>query len=212
MPSIPIPIETGRRERKRLQTLDHLAATAFALFEQHGYDAVTMEQIAAQADVAKGTLYNHFPVKEALLAHRFHAELAEGGAQLRPLIEAQANFASRLSVLLSASADWCNARRPYLAAYFRYRFASADLANRSHDAEKRSGLDAVFTALIDAAQRSGELDTRLSAEHLAGLFEYLYLGALMRWLARADMGPRDLHAGFAAVIDLFLHGIARKEA
>jgi hypothetical protein len=41
MPSIPFPIGTGRRERKRLQTLDHLAATAFALFEQHGYDAVT---------------------------------------------------------------------------------------------------------------------------------------------------------------------------
>ena len=212
MPSIPFPIGTGRRERKRLQTLDHLAATAFALFEQHGYDAVTMEQIAAQADVSKGTLYNHFPVKEALLAHRFHAELAEGGAQLRPLIEAQADFASRLSVLLSASADWCNTRRPYLAAYFRYRFASADLADRSRDADKRSGLEAVFAALIDAAQRAGELDTRLGAEHLAGLLEYLYLGALMRWLARPDTGARDLHEGFAAVIDLFLHGIARKGA
>ena len=58
MSSSPSPIEAGRRERKRIQTLDHLAATAFSLFEQHGYDAVTMEQIAAQADVSKGTLYN----------------------------------------------------------------------------------------------------------------------------------------------------------
>ena len=56
MSSNPIPIEAGRRERKRNQTLDHLAATAFSLFEQHGYDAVTMEQIAAQADVSKGTV------------------------------------------------------------------------------------------------------------------------------------------------------------
>jgi len=30
----------------------------------------------------------------------------------------------------------------------------------------------------------------------------------MRWLARPDT---DLHAGFSAVIDLFLHGVARKE-
>jgi len=209
MSSSPSPIEAGRRERKRTQTLDHLAATAFSLFEQHGYDAVTMEQIAAQADVSKGTLYNHFPVKESLLAHQFHAELAAGGAQLRAQIEAQPDFASRLAVLLSASADWCNVRRPYLAAYFRYRFASADLAARDRDADKRSGLEAVFMALIDTAQRSGELDTRLDAEHLAGLFEYLYLGALMRWLARPDT---DLHAGFSAVIDLFLHGMARKEA
>ena len=48
MSTTPIPIETARRERKRTQTLDHLAATAFALFEQHGYEAVTMEQIAEQ--------------------------------------------------------------------------------------------------------------------------------------------------------------------
>ncbi|CAJ0814735.1 hypothetical protein LMG19087_02184 [Ralstonia wenshanensis] len=209
MSSNPIPIEAGRRERKRNQTLDHLAATAFSLFEQHGYDAVTMEQIAAQADVSKGTLYNHFPVKEALLAHQFHAELAAGGAQLRAQIEAQPDFASRLAVLLSASADWCNVRRPYLAAYFRYRFASADLAARNRDSDKRSGLEAVFMALIDTAQRSGELETRFDAEQLAGLFEYLYLGALMRWLARPET---DLHAGFSAVIDLFLHGMARKEA
>lgn len=202
-------IESGRRERKRSQTLDHLAATAFALFEAHGYDAVTMEQIAAQADVSKGTLYNHFPVKEALLAHQFHAELAAGGTQLRSHIEAQPDFGSRLSVLLSASADWCKLRRPYLAAYFRYRFTSADLTSRSRDAEKRSGLEAVFAMLIDAGQRSGELDTALDAEHLAGLFECLYLGALMRWLARPDT---DLHAGFSAIIDLFLHGIGRKEA
>ncbi|WP_296223767.1 TetR/AcrR family transcriptional regulator [Ralstonia sp. UBA689] len=209
MPSIPMPIETGRRERKRTQTLDHLAATAFALFEQHGYDAVTMEQIAAQADVSKGTLYNHFPVKEALLAHQFHTELAAGGAQLRPRIESQPDFSSRLSVLLSASADWCNVRRPYLAPYFRYRFASADLAARERDADKRSGLEAVFTALIGTAQQSGELDTRLDAEHLAGLFEYLYLGALMRWLARPEV---DLHEAFAAIINVFLHGVGRKEA
>ncbi|CAJ0787119.1 hypothetical protein LMG7141_01890 [Ralstonia condita] len=209
MPSSPMPIETGRRERKRSQTLDHLAATAFALFEAHGYDAVTMEQIAAQADVSKGTLYNHFPVKEALLAHQFHAELAAGGMQLRAQIEAQPDFASRMAVLLSASADWCQARRPYLAAYFRYRFASADLASRNRDADKRSGLEAVFAMLIDAGQRSGELDTQLDAEHLAGLFEYLYLGALMRWLARPDT---DLHEGFSVIIDLFLRGIGRTEA
>ena len=47
----------GRRERKRSRTLDHLAATAFALFEARGYDAVTMEQVAAEADVASvGTM------------------------------------------------------------------------------------------------------------------------------------------------------------
>ena len=42
-----ISTDLGRRERKRLQQLDHLADTAWALFEAEGYEAVTMERIAA---------------------------------------------------------------------------------------------------------------------------------------------------------------------
>src|SRR3546814_2502837 len=70
--------EGSRRQRKRAQTANHLSATAFRLFETHGYDVVAMEQIAAEADVAKATLYNYFPVKEALIAHRFREDIAAG--------------------------------------------------------------------------------------------------------------------------------------
>src|SRR3546814_20841401 len=66
--------EGSRRQRKRAQTANHLSATAFRRFETHGYDVVAMEQIAAEADVAKATLYNYFPVTEALLAHRFRED------------------------------------------------------------------------------------------------------------------------------------------
>ena len=44
--------EPGRRARKRARMLDLLTGTAARLFEQQGYEAVTMEQIAAEADVA----------------------------------------------------------------------------------------------------------------------------------------------------------------
>ena len=54
--STPPRSDPGRRERKRLLQLDHLADTAWALFDAEGYEAVTMERIAAVADVAKGTL------------------------------------------------------------------------------------------------------------------------------------------------------------
>src|SRR5579872_4211915 len=93
----------GRRERKRERTLDHLAATAFALFEAQGYESVTMEQVAAAADVAKGTLYNHFPVKEALLAHWIHAELAAHIELLALEVARQTRFAPRIWAVLNAS-------------------------------------------------------------------------------------------------------------
>ncbi len=204
------PPPAGRRQRKRNQTLDHLAATAFDLFEAHGYDAVTMEQIAAQADVAKGTLYNHFPVKEALLAHQFHGELAAGLQQLRAALDGLGSFQARLCYLLSASADWCEARRGYLPHYLRFRFLDLGPGrfgqSDGEGAPMRSGMDLAFDALMAAGQQSGELRRDLPSGQLATLFHHLYLGALMRWLAASES---DLRAEFAATVDLFFHGAAR---
>ena len=105
MSALVVP-QGSRRERKREQTANHLAATAFRLFEAHGYDSVAMEQIAAEADVAKGTLYNYFPVKEALLAHQFREEIAAGMIGLEPMLVQQRDFRARMEGLLKASAHW----------------------------------------------------------------------------------------------------------
>ncbi|MEM8902925.1 MAG: TetR family transcriptional regulator [Actinomycetota bacterium] len=49
-------------------TRDRLEAAALTLFEQHGFDAVTTEQIAAAAGVSTRTFFRHFPTKiDALL-------------------------------------------------------------------------------------------------------------------------------------------------
>ena len=110
--STPPRSDPGRRERKRLLQLDHLADTAWALFDAEGYEAVTMERIAAVADVAKGTLYKHFPVKEALLRHRFHRELREGLERLQPVVLAEAPGAARLRRFFDLSAQWSERHRP----------------------------------------------------------------------------------------------------
>src|SRR3954464_1389378 len=40
--------------------------TAQGLFAQHGFEAVTVAEVAAAADVAVQTVFNHFPTKEDL--------------------------------------------------------------------------------------------------------------------------------------------------
>ncbi|MGB3430833.1 TetR/AcrR family transcriptional regulator [Achromobacter sp.] len=197
--------EAGRRERKRLQTLDHLAQTAWRLFEALGYDAITMEQIAAQADVSKGTLYNHFPVKEALLAHRFHGELAASLQELRPALHALPTLAGRLTRILHASAHWSESHRAYLGPYLRYRLSTLQPGKCDDDRYPRSGMQALFTALIAEAQTAGQARTDLAAGQLAHQLQFLYLGAMLRWL---DLPGASLKTEFDAAISLFVHGVA----
>ena len=132
------PVLPGRRERKRQQTADHLADTAWALFDAHGYASVTMEAIAEAADVAKGTLYKHFPVKEALLCHRFHRELAATLPGMHAALAQLPTTEAALRHFLAQSAAWSTPRRDYLGHYVRYRLGEiAGNEHLSHEARPR---------------------------------------------------------------------------
>jgi TetR/AcrR family transcriptional regulator, regulator of autoinduction and epiphytic fitness len=195
--------DPSRRVRKRMQMLGHLAGTAARLFESHGYESVTMEQIAAEADVAKRTLYNHFPTKEAVLAHWLEAELERDLAHLQGGMAKCTTFVSRITYLLNASADWCAEHPIYLTAYLRHRFLSIGTSEADGSSERGKGIALAWQQLIAEGQRAGELGRKPPAEQLATWFHHLYLGALLRWLTVPDL---SLRKEFGAIIKLFVEG------
>jgi AcrR family transcriptional regulator len=67
----------GLRERTRRAVQADIAATAMELFLAHGFDAVTMDQIAQQAGVSRRSLFRYFGTKEDLVL----GNLAERGRE-----------------------------------------------------------------------------------------------------------------------------------
>ncbi|NUR85003.1 MAG: TetR/AcrR family transcriptional regulator [Nonomuraea sp.] len=56
----------SRRDRKKQQTRQLIGDAAMRLFIERGFDAVTIADVAREADVAVQTVFNHFPSKEDL--------------------------------------------------------------------------------------------------------------------------------------------------
>ncbi|MFD3498361.1 TetR/AcrR family transcriptional regulator [Streptomyces sp. NPDC058676] len=70
--------QLGLRERKKIKTRTAIRDATYALIQEQGYDATTIEQIAERAEVSPSTVFRYFPTKEDIvLTDEYDAVLLE---------------------------------------------------------------------------------------------------------------------------------------
>ena len=99
----PVSPAGGLRERKKRLMRQLLSDTATAMFLERGFDAVRVAEVAEACGVSEKTVFNYFPVKEALIMDRLEGTLAALGAGLAD--PAQPPVQSALMILERELAD-----------------------------------------------------------------------------------------------------------
>src|SRR5206468_1199579 len=103
------PTIEGRRERKKRELRALIYQKARQLFLTQGFEATTVEQVAAAADVAPATFFNHFQSKTALLGE-MTTEVREGQRKGEVRNDLDAAFLTEmvLGALNATVINWMN--------------------------------------------------------------------------------------------------------
>ena len=156
---------------------------AIDLAERDGFAAVRLRDVAAQAEVALGTVYRRFRSKEDILV----AALERESFKLRQRLVKKAipgtNPVSRVAAFFGmATRGLC--RKPNLARAIIRAMASGD----AESAEKIAGFHSIMTELITAAMRGVSLGDEADVlgqdekqEEIAFLLQQVWFAALVGW-------------------------------
>jgi AcrR family transcriptional regulator len=147
--------EPSLRERKKAQTRQLISDVATGLFLAHGFERVTVAEVARAANVSVNTVFNYFPTKEDLFFDREATVEDLFGSVVRGRRPGESAVGALRRWLLDglAAGDWTAGLPEGSAEFYRVIDASPSLAAREREMGERAraALAATLAAETDAA-------------------------------------------------------------
>lgn len=197
------PVKVNRIERKKEETRKRIISTAVDLFNKQGFEQTTVEQIAEAADVAKGTIFNHFPVKEAIVLAYVQKRLKEVRPEIVKRVETMPDTHARLTALFNLTNEWLenSFNEDVIKRYMTYMIQT--LLDTAKNQEARSGYGDILQSIISIGQENGEIRRDIPAGTLAIYLDWQNALVMMAWLAYPGVSKTDM---INRMTDLFLNG------
>lgn len=170
--------QLSRRERKKDSRRAKIRDAALELFERKGFEATTVDEIAALADVGKGTFFNYFPTKQSVLADYYRRlsdeflNIAEntkkGGAQ------------KRFAQLFRAAEIALRREGRLLDVLFREVFILPVLSKMDNQIEDR--VLEIYAGYLEDGKAAGEIRKDLDTKLAARLVGDVWSATLRSWI------------------------------
>lgn len=162
------------RERNKQRVRERILAAASELFRSVGYDQTTMDQIAERAEISRGTLFNYFPTKDALL-RPFVKDIFQ--TRIRPAVTVYLD--EQHSTLDALRFLFMNIHKhlltiPHIDLAFRQEFMRPREVPTDRPRQNPEVTE-ILLMILRYGQERGEVRTDLSVEKLARYCGVLYI-------------------------------------
>ncbi len=192
---------SDRRTRKRLATRQGISNAATRLFFERGFDHVTVDEIAAAADVGRMTVFNHFPRKEDMFFDRDD----EGREILREALRRRAPRVAPIETLRLLAHRLVAEQRSFVEFSARSQvFIETIEGSETLKARARTIRDEIAQLVTVAlSECAGREPTDPDAHLAAGLLLATWTVALIQAhrIFRQSRDTEEAKAAFLAVVD-----------
>ncbi len=190
------------RDKKKIETKNNIFEAAGRLFKEKGYVNTTVDEITREAGIGKGTFFNYYPTKEALLMD-FVKQKEELVYDL-VLKELKKNTSVRekiknVLVLVAKS----NERDKELTKLFVFEH----MRRYGYDERKSTGLNILICDLLEKGIGTKEVKKSTDIKKAAGNITGVYFASLLEWLwSQSDYSFSE---DISIKIDMIFDGIGR---
>jgi AcrR family transcriptional regulator len=167
---------------------------ARAVFARQGYASTVVDDIAAQAGIAKGTLYLYFPSKEQIYLAALLEEARQLDAESRAAMSAAPTWREKLGAYMQVRLNYFESHQDFLRIYMS-EFRGMFMQGKMIDAEFMNLLqqgEAQLAQVFAAAIARGDIrpvDPELAAATVSDLSRGLMERQLRNW--GRPVGPDD---------------------
>jgi len=164
------------RERKNAQVKQALYDAAMELFQQKGFDEISVEEIAERAGYSRSTFFNHFGTKQGVLRH-YGQRLQELVEKLLDRTEQPASPLELIRTMIIAMVREADENSNAVRIICTYSLRDPNYLANPSPARKR--LWDIFAELVTEAQKKKQIRRDITAKELALHILYIYNGVVL---------------------------------
>jgi TetR/AcrR family transcriptional regulator, cholesterol catabolism regulator len=185
--------------------MEEILARAAELFYKKGYHATTIEDVAREVGMLKGSLYYHIRSKEDLLYELLLGIIVKGVAHASKAIEGVEDPTERLKKAVEAQIEHIIQNQTYVGL-FLHEFDTLSGRRQKRIQEEMLKYQKIFVDAIREGQKQGhfvDADTLLLTDAILGMTNWIY-----RWYpGTKNTGPDTIKKTF---ITFIMNGIIRR--
>jgi AcrR family transcriptional regulator len=191
-----------RRERKKQETRQRLIESAWDLFQERGYDHTTVHDITEAADVAKGTFFNYFSTKEAIIDRIAVWRIEVLGNHVLGEDDVPESAVERIKLLMRAMSDELSPEQGLVRHMVRARLGHGGRRESAHR------LGSLVHQLVVQGQSRGEIRDDVEPGFVVHVLMSSFFHYVGRWWHEDDGRPEETK--LTQLVDVLMDGLQSK--